>query len=163
MTVWSTIYRWLHSSLIWVWGELWGGSHACPAVSPRWPSSQPTNVLWAVTLQDHQLSLVSFSPFIPLIKLHTLICFGNLYWLMPCNVQGQNRIIFFLVPFFSRDYDLAFCFKIQLYIYNFCLFNLQNIWPPFFFVVTTIWKLYLGKLWYWNWNNWIWTFLSFNN
>lgn len=54
--------RWLHSSLIWVWGELWGGSYARPAISPRWPSSQPSHVLRAVTLQDYQLPLVSFVP-----------------------------------------------------------------------------------------------------
>ena len=57
MSLW--LCRWLHSSLIWVWGELWGWSHADPTVSPRWPSSQPSHVLWTVALQDYQLSLVS--------------------------------------------------------------------------------------------------------
>ena len=57
----STTFRWFHSSLIWVWGELWGGPHACPTISPRRPSSQPSHVLRTSTLQDYQLPLVSFS------------------------------------------------------------------------------------------------------
>lgn len=54
--------RWLHSSFIWIWRELWGWPHACPTVSPRWPSSQPSHVLRAAALQDYQLSLVGFCP-----------------------------------------------------------------------------------------------------
>lgn len=74
----STTCRWLHSSFIWVWGELRGGSNACPAVSPRWPPSQPSDVLWTATLQDYQLSVVRFSPFAPLRKPYQHIsCLSN--------------------------------------------------------------------------------------